>query len=408
MKAEKKPNRFKSAVRSWLGVEDVLSSGHGDFVGNAAGQHVNEKSILGLSAVWACTRLISETISTLPLGIYERGAQGRVKVTNHPLHSILSISPNADSTASVYWEAMIASMLLRGNGISEKQMIGNRLIGLKFLQPSRVTTDFYNGKRRWFYTERAGVRREIPDNRIFRIPGFTLDGHWGLSAIEYGASVFGSALAASSAANSTFEKGLSPTVAFKTELIVKKEQREEFRENMAEVSGAINAGKSPILEGGMSAEAIGIDPKDAQLLESRAFSIEEICRWFRIPPHMVGHSQKSTSWGTGIEQQMIGFLTFTLRTWLKRIEEHIYKDLFSFADKDRYYAEYSVEGLLRADSNGRADFLEKMTRSGLMTLNEGRAKENLPPKDGNADVLMVNSATQPIDSLGIQNEQAPQ
>lgn len=407
MKAEEKQSWIKRKIVNWLDLEGAISGGYGDFAGNAAGQPVNEKSILGLSAVWACTRLISETISTLPLGIYERGAVGRVKLTDHPLHSVLSQAPNSHSTASVYWEAMIASMLLRGNGISEKLMIGNRLVGLKFLQPSRVTTRTHNGKRQWFYTEKHGRRREIPDNRIFRIPGFTLDGHWGLSAIEYGATVFGSALAASTAANSTFANGLSPTVAFKTDRVIKKEQREDFRESMAEVSGAINAGKSPILEGGMSTETIGIDPKDAQLLESRAFSIEEVCRWFRVPPHMVGHSQKNTSWGTGIEQQMIGFLTFTLRTWLKRIEEHIYKDLFSIADKQRYYAEYSVEGLLRADSNGRADFLEKMTRSGLMTLNEGRAKENLPPKGGNADELMVNSATQPIDSLGVQNDQTP-
>jgi HK97 family phage portal protein len=150
----------------------------------------------------------------------------------------------------------------------------------------------------------------------------------------------------------------------------------------------------------MDAKTIGINPKDAQLLESRAFSVEEICRWFRVPPHMVGHSEKSTSWGSGIEQQMIGFLTFTLRPWLTRIEQAINKDLLSPVEQMRMYAEFSIEGLLRADSAGRSAYLSTMVNNGLMTRDEGRSKENLPPKGGNADVLTVQTALIPIDQLG--------
>ena len=157
----------------------------------------------------------------------------------------------------------------------------------------------------------------------------------------------------------------------------------------------------------MDAKTIGINPKDAQLLESRAFSIEEICRWFRVPPFMVGHAEKSTSWGTGIEQQMIGFLTFTLRPWLTRIEQAINKDLIPLAAQQNTYAEFSIEGLLRADSAARAEYFAKMANNGVMTRDEIREKENLPRKGGNADVLTVQSAMIPLDQLG-QSSPSPQ
>ncbi|WP_350353674.1 phage portal protein [Pseudomonas aeruginosa] len=118
------------------------------------------------------------------------------------------------------------------------------------------------------------------------------------------------------------------------------------------------------------------------------------------PPFMVGQSEKSSSWGTGIEQQMIGFLTFTLRPWLTRIEQAINKDLLSLADQMTTYAEFSVEGLLRADSKGRAEYLASMVNNGLMTRDEGRAKDNLPLMGGNADVLTVQTALIPLDQLG--------
>ncbi|EIU4412580.1 TPA: phage portal protein [Pseudomonas aeruginosa] len=399
----KKPSRLKAAVLGWLGVPVGLTDEtfwH-KFGTNVAGQSVNECSVLKLSAVWACARLIAETISTLPLGLYEKTARGRLALTEHPLYSIIHSRPNPDSTAVVFWEAMIVSMLLRGNGFAEKNYIGKRMVSMDFLAPGRLSiTRDINGNRKYRYTEKNGTRRDIPAKNIFRIPGFTIDGDWGLSAIEYGSQVFGSALAAGNAANSTFEKGLAPTVAFTMQRVLNKEQRTEFRESLAEVSGAINAGKSPLLEGGMDAKTIGINPKDAQLLESRAFSVEEICRWFRVPPFMVGQSEKSSSWGTGIEQQMIGFLTFTLRPWLTRIEQAINKDLLSLADQMTTYAEFSVEGLLRADSKGRAEYLASMVNNGLMTRDEGRAKDNLPLMGGNADVLTVQTALIPLDQLG--------
>ncbi len=402
-KPTKKPGRVKAALLEWLGVPVGLTDEAfwANFGANTAGQQVNERSVLQLSAVWACARIIAETISTLPLGLYERTADGRRGASQHPLYTLIHSRPNSGTTAAVFWESMIVAMLLRGNGCAEMKFIGSRFVALEFLVPGRLSIGKDSkGKRRFKYTEKDGTQREIPESRIFRIPGFTLDGDWGVSVIDYGCQVFGSALASNGAANSTFEKGLAPTVAFTMQQVLKKEQREDFRANLRAISGALNAGESPLLEGGMDAKTIGINPKDAQLLESRAFSVEEICRWFRVPPHMVGHSEKSTSWGSGIEQQMIGFLTFTLRPWLTRIEQAINKDLLSPVEQMRMYAEFSIEGLLRADSAGRSAYLSTMVNNGLMTRDEGRSKENLPPKGGNADVLTVQTALIPIDQLG--------
>ena len=162
----------------------------------------------------------------------------------------------------------------------------------------------------------------------------------------------------------------------------------------------VNAGKPAILEADMEVGTIGIDPADAQLLESRAFSVEEVCRWFRVPPFMVGHAEKSTSWGTGIEQQMIGFLTFTLGPWLRRIEQSISKDLLSPIERQRYYPKFAIEGLLRADSAGRAAFYSAMVNNGILTRDEVRELEDREPMGGNASVLTVQTALAPLDTLG--------
>lgn len=408
---KKKPGRIKAALLDWLGIPVSLtdSSFWSEIGTTAAGQTINDTTILKLSTVWACSRLVAETIATLPLGVFERTSKGRQSASQIGLYNIIHNQPNADSRASVFWESMVAAMLLRGNAFAEKLTIGSRLVGLKFLNPTYLTIQSdsnYNVK--FLYTEK-GKQREIPEARIFHIPGFTTNGKWGLSVVAYGAGVFGSALAADTAANSTFENGLSPTTALMVDRIIKPDQREAFRTSMAAVTGAINAGKTPVLEQGMDIKTIGINPKDAQLLESRSFSVEEICRWFRVPPHMVGHSEKSTSWGTGIEQQMIGFLQFTLRPWLTRIEQHINSCLLSPVEQTRYYAEFSIEGLLRGDSTARKEFYASALQNGWMNRNQVAAMENQPSLEG-GDIYTVQSNLIPINQLGkteVKNEIIP-
>lgn len=364
-----------------------------------AGVEVTPKAVMQLDAVWSCVRLISETIATLPLAMYERTSAGKRVAPQHPLYFVIHDQPNADSTASVFWEAMVAAMLLRGAGRAEKLYVGEQLVGLAYLDPDKLTCtrDYNTGRKKFTYPRPNGTLREIPETRIWTIPGFTLDGINGVSVIAYGAKVFGNAMAADKAAAQTFKSGLLQTVYYKMAAFLNPKQRAEFKANLL---GSVERGETPLLEGGTSVESVGIKPADAQLLESRGYSVEAICRWFRVPPWMVGHTEKSTSWGTGIEQQMIGFLTFTLAPWLKRIEQAISKDLLRPAERTRYYPKFAVEGLLRADSAARAAFYAVMKNNGLMTSDEIRELEDLPPMGGNASVLTVQSAMTTLDSIG--------
>jgi len=367
-----------------------------------AGVEVTPKTVMQLDAVWSCVRLISETIATLPLGMNERTSAGKRPAPQHSLHFVIHDQPNADSTASVFWEAMVAAMLLRGAGRAEKLYVGPQLVGLSFLDPNKLVCNRdQDGRKRWYYPRPNGEMREIPESRIWTIPGFTLDGINGVSVISYGAKVFGNAIAADKAAAQTFRNGLLQTVYYKISQFLKPEQRTEFKKNLA---GSVERGEAPLLEGGTDVGTIGIKPSDAQLLESRGFSVESICRWFRVPPWMVGHTEKSSSWGTGIEQQMIGFLTFTLGPWLKRIEQAISKDLLSPADRLRFYPKFAVEGLLRADSAGRASFYGTMVNNGILTRDEVRELEDREPMGGNAAVLTVQSAMTTLNALGTQGD----
>lgn len=392
-----------SAIKSWVAGPFRLTDPEPwtAYFGDGGGIAVNPKSAMQLDAVWSCVRIIAETISTLPLSMFERTAKGKQVAGGHQLHFIIHDQPNQDSTAAVFWEAMVASMLLRGAGRAEKLMLGNRLVGLRFLNPDflrKVTLQ--GGRKVWRYTV-DGKQRDIPKDRVWTIPGFTLDGENGVSAIQYGAKVFGAAIAAENAARSTFKNGLLQTVYYRISQFLTPKQRTEFKQN---VYGSIERGEMPLLEGGTSAETLGIKPGDAQLLESRSYSVEAICRWFRVDPSLVGHGSKDSNWGTGLEQKMIWFLTFTLGPWLKRIEQSISKDLLTPAERIRYYPKFSVEGLLRADSAARAAFYSAMVNNGILTRDEVRELEDRPPMGGNAAVLTVQSAMTTLDSVGSSDD----
>src|SRR5690625_345506 len=194
-----KVGRLRAAVLGWLGapfgLTDVDSWARFG-ASSAAGVNVNDQNVLQLSAVWACARLISETIGTLPLGMHERTTAGKRPAPQHPLDFIIGTQPNADAVSSVFWEAVVAAMLLQGNARCEKLMVGDRLVGLRFLYPARLTVSRTgDGAKEYRYTEDDGRQRIIPAPRIWAIPGWSLDGINGVSVIRYGAQVFGAALA---------------------------------------------------------------------------------------------------------------------------------------------------------------------------------------------------------------------
>ena len=357
---------------------------------------------LRLGTVWACIRLLSETIGTLPLGFYRRDTNGaRLSATDHPLYALLHDSPNADQTAAEFWESVVASLCTAGNYYAKKEFAGSRLVALNpFRDGSMAVLRDRFGARIYRYSGRNGVV-DYREDEIFHVRGFGVGGDTGLSPISYARDSLALAIDTEDAARSSARNGMRGAgfliVPGKPDAEQKKGLREAFIDPMVGPNATAKAG---ILEQGMDwKEVKGLPAADLQLLEGRAFNVEDLCRWFRVPPFMIGHTEKSTSWGTGLEQQMIGFLTFSLRPYLTRIEQAVKKQLLAPAERATFYAEFNLEGLLRADSAGRAALYASAGQNGWMDRNEIRQLENKEPRPG-ADVLTVQSNLIPIDQLG--------
>lgn len=362
---------------------------------------VSVDGALQLGTVWSCVRLISETIGTLPLGVYQKGEDGRRSVPEHNLYGLIHGNPNADMTAAEFWESAVACLCLWGNFYAEKEMARGRLAALAFIPPDRVSVRRNGDGARVYEVRENGKTRSVPEDRIFHIRGFGLGGDTGLSPIGYARKTLSLAIDTDLAASSAMRNGARPGGFLVVPKGATKEQKQELRETFIDpIVGPEATAKAGILEHGLDwKEAKGMPPEDLQLLQGRSFNVEEICRWFRVPPFMIGHTEKSTSWGTGLEQQMIGFLTFSLRPYLTRIEQAIKKQLIDPAERKTIYAEFNLEGLLRADSQGRAALYSTFAQNGITSRNEIRARENLPRVDG-GDALTVQSNLVPIDKLG--------
>lgn len=392
---------FKAAstVARMLSIENTdgwYASGMGD-----AGEPVTDSSVLSISSAWACINLLSGTIASLPLMVYRRDAKGiREVYRDHPLYRLLHDSPNYDQTAVDFWEFIAASIEMRGNayariernsrGIASLMPVNPALMGVRRLQNGSI-------EYRWSQDGRYFVET---DKTMLHIRGFGGNPLGGMSTLHYGRHTFSLARAVDKSASSTFKNGMRPSGVLTFDKWLTPEQRKLAEEKLAsKFQTAADTGKPMILEGGTKWEQLTLAPEDAQMLESRSFSVEEVCRFFGVPPFMIGHTEKTTSWGSGIEQQTLGFQKFTLRRRLKRIEQAIEKQLLTTADRaSGVSVEFNLEGLLRADSAGRARFYQQMTQIGAMTINEVRDLENLPPVDG-GDIPRMQMQNKPISEI---------
>ena len=365
-----------------------------------SGVSVNEGSVLALSAAWACVNLLAGTIASLPIMVYRTDAAGnRTPAKDHPLYRVLHDSPNADQTAMDFWEGGNAALELRGDLHAYIGRMGTRIVSLTPIFNPTVTRQS-NGSLRYQWVH-EGRSYDEPEENVFHVRGFGGSPLGGMSTLSYGRQVFGLSTAVNVAAQTTFAHGVRPSIIIKAQKFLNKEQREAVEADLqSRHAGAMNAGRPFLLDGGMEATPVSMSPEDAQMLESRAFSVEEVARLFGVPPHMIGHTEKSTSWGTGLEQQTLGFIQFTLRKRLKRIEQAIMKQLLTPQDRAAgIVVEFNLEGLLRGDSAGRAAFYESGLRNGWTTINEVRAHEGLAPVEG-GDVPRMQMQNVPITEAG--------
>ncbi len=369
-----------------------------------AGPTVTPSSVMQLSAAYACTARTSQLIGSLPSGLFEKGSNDSRDRIDTELASILTISPNSEQTAAEFWEGFAAQICLKGNAIAERLFVGDRLVGLKPL-PSGTVARNRAGELEFSYVDR-GRSYKLPRQKIFHVPGFGIGDGIGLSPVRYGVQSLGAALAADEVAASIFSNGMSPGGLLESDQTLTPEQRAQLNTLLETFVGSSRAGKTLIMEAGLKYKQLTLNPEDAQLLETRRFSIEDICRWFGTPPIIIGHAAEGqTMWGTGVEAIMLSWLTTGINPILRKIEARVRKDLVSPSARRRTYFEFNREAMLQMDSGAKGEFLSKMASSATLTANERRAMLNKPRSDDpNADKLLAQGAMVTLSNLGGQNE----
>lgn len=395
----------------WIGRSIDLNAESAPFwrgffgLGTTSGETVTFDTAMQLDAVWACVRLIGNSVRTLPCLVYKD--DGVTVDKDNSLYELLHDMPNLDHTSSEFWGMVALCLCLDGNFFAEKKMSGDRLVALEPLHPLAVDVKRDDRNNRYYeVTERVnksgkGGKRRINENRMFHVRGEMLPGcDRGLSPIGMERNIIGNALAGEKAGAKMYKSGLISTTFLMSDQILKPEQRKQIGETLRGVVGSENSGGVAVLEAGITPHQISINPKDAQLLEARQYSVEQICRIFGIPPVMIGHAANgTTTWGSGIEQLILQFVKTCLAPMLISIEGAIKRDLLDAKTRKTTVVKFSMEGLLRGDSQARADFLSKMVTNGIYLVDEARAYENKAPMPG-GDRLIVNGTMTPLDKLG--------
>jgi HK97 family phage portal protein len=400
------------SLLSWLGQKIKLTDGKfwSVFLGGEtwAGETVTAETAMQVSAFWACVRLISRTVSTLPLGVYERvGDEERVSRSDVGLYRLIHDQPNADQTACEFWEAMVAWTLLAGTAFSRKQYAAGsrRLVGLSPpLNPHSMQVERRDdGALQFRYRTAQGKEEIYAEDDVFCLRGWGLGGDVGLSPLQYARQSLSSARATERAAASHFANGMRPSgwLVYKGG-VLEPDQRETARQNLINpMVGAANAGKIGLLEGDFDFRQMTIEPEAAQMLESRRHSVEDVCRWHGVPPILIGHSAAGmTAWGSGIEQIVLGWYTLQLRPDLVRLEQAIKRQLMTPDEKRSLYVEHSIEGLLRADTAARGEWYWKLFQMGAINGTWMAKKENLPKPPG-GDRYYINQTLAALDEQGI-------
>lgn len=390
--------------------DNVRDSGSLFAFGTAdSGENVNERSAMQIATVYACVRLLAESVAQLPLHLYRyKGEDGREKARDHPLYKILYRQPNPEMTSFSFWEVMMISLLLWGNGYAQIVRDGkNEVLGLYPLSPENVEIDRKENGDLYYifhaYTDEVPgeKNKDIYFDRedILHIPGMGFNGLVGFSPIAMMKNSLGSTMAVEKYGSAFFRNGAQPSGVLETAGVIKNPDR--IRENWDSVyGGANNAHKVAVLEEGLTYKPISLPPEDSQFLSTREFDVEEICRIFRVPPHMVQDLKRSTY--SNIEHQSIDFVVHTLDPWLIRIEQAIVKDVLLPDEQEEYFPKFNVDGLLRGDYQSRMNGYATAVSNGLMSPNDVRRKENMPPipQDEGGDFYFVNGSFVRLKDVG--------
>jgi len=383
-----------------------------------AGETVDEKSAMQIATVYACVRLLAESVASLPFHLYRvsDNESGKEKARDHPLYKVLYRQSNPEMSSFTFREVMMTHLLLWGNAYAQIVRDGkNGVLGLYPLLPENVEVDRdTNGQLYYIY---HAYTDEVPGEHnkdilfqredILHIPGLGFNGLVGFSPIAMMKNALGSALAVEKYGSSFFRNGAQPAGVLQHPGVLKNP--EKIRENwMDTYGGAGNAHKIAVLEEGMSYHSISLPPEDSQFISTREFDVEEICRIFRVPPHLVQDLKRSTF--NNIEHQGISYVQYTLMPWLERFEQAIIKDVLVEDEKDEFFPKFNVDGLLRGDYKSRMEGYAIGFANGFLSPNDIRRLENMdliPDEDG-GNVYVANGSYVKLKDIGVAYQKGDQ
>lgn len=390
---------------------NTAGSGYSFMFGRTtSGKPVNERTAMQTTAVYACVRILSETVASLPLHVYEYKDGGKELVHDHPLYYLLHDEPNPEMTSFVFRETLMSHLLIWGNAYAQIVRDGSgRVLGLYPLLPNKMDVDRDNrGRIYYVYSRDTNENPMFKDygdiklrvEEVLHIPGLGFDGLIGYSPIAMAKNAVGMTLACEEYGASFFANGANPGGVLEHPGVLKDPSK--VRESWNSVyRGTNNAHKIAVLEEGMKYQQIGIPPEEAQFLETRKFQINEIARLYRIPPHMVGDLEKSSF--SNIEQQSLEFVKYTLDPWVIRWEQSLQKSLLLPGEKNKYFIKLNVDGLLRGDYQSRMNGYATGRQNGWFSANDIREMENMNPisEEEGGNLYLINGAMTKLTDAGV-------
>lgn len=356
-----------------------------------------------LSAVWACVKLLAESLGSLPLHVYELTPRGRVLAVNHPLELLLRGKVNRYQNRIEFLESVALNLVLTGNAYAalERDAQGQVVSMIPLMSAQVQTVLLQDGSVVHEYTSEGNVR-VFSGESVWHLK-LMGNGIVGLSVLDYQRDTLNIARGAERSVNKIYANGGKPSGVLMIDRVLTDAQRDMVRANF----NSLTEGDSQrlfVLEAHAKYEPISLSPQDIQLLDSRRFQIEEICRWYGVPSVMINHSA-TTTWGSGIQTIIDGFYKITLRPLAEKFELGGTIALLPRQDRGRYELAFDFEALLRAEPKARMETYAVAIQNAIMTPNEAREREGLQSAAG-GDSLMIQGATVPITLAGNQN--APQ
>jgi HK97 family phage portal protein len=397
-------NRIAVFFSRWLGLGGALSSNTGQQTTGPTVAIVDDQitggqdQALQISTVWRCVELLSKVIATLPLFAYRNQPNGmRDLDRTSQIYQLLHDSPNPHMTPVEFWAAMVVNWLLHGNAYARLERSGNGSVTAMWPLPATQVIPYLMETGELAYVYQVDGRQILllqDDVLHIKDPG---NGTVGLSRINFMGAALTEAQRAQAQATRTFKNGDKPAGLLYVDKVLNPEQRAAIRKTFQEIAEGATA-RLFVLEANMKYEPTTLTPEQVQLLSTRQFGVEELCRWFGVPPVLVGHSNV-TAWGTGIEQIIDGFYKLTVRPALVQVEQAVRKRVLTPAQRAQFTVEFSLDALLRSNAKDRYALFAQGVQNGIVTRNECRQLENLPPMAG-GDVLTAQSNLVPLTMLG--------